>query len=259
MNILRIRICLIALHAIILTSCVQVRETTIPIPAIYHDEITGDACTLLVYLPGNGDSPDAFAYNGLIMSLRSQGLNATVVDVDAHLGYYSDNTLVARLKEDVINPAKSRGFRNIWLVGNSLGGVGSLMYVKEHEKDIAGVVLLDPFVGDKEIIKEIRRAGGLQKWDPGSIRETDWQRKLLVWLKEYGRSGHSSPPLYLGYGTDDRFATGQELLAGMLPPERVVAIYGGHDWRTWSAAWKLLVRKFTFTPCDSMGKNLREP
>jgi len=246
------RICAIALFAIVLSGCVQVREATIPVPAIYHDATSSDACTLLVYLPGNGDSPDAFAYNGLIMSLRSQGLDATVVGVDAHLGYYSNNTLVARLKEDVIEPAKNRGFRNIWLVGNSLGGVGSLMYVKEYPKDIAGVVLLGPFVGDEKIIKEIRRAGGIQKWDPGTVGPTDWQRQQLVWLKEYGRAGQSAPPLYLGYGTGDRFADGQDLLAGMLPPERVVAIDGGHDWGTWRGAWKLLVRKISFTPCSTM-------
>ena len=133
--------------ALVLSGCVLVREATIPIPAIYHDATSSDACTLLVYLPGNGDSPDAFAYNGLIISLRSQGLDATVVGVDAHLGYYSNNSLVARLKEDVIEPAKNRGFRNIWLVGNSLGGVGSLMYVKEYPNDIAGVVHQNVDVG----------------------------------------------------------------------------------------------------------------
>jgi pimeloyl-ACP methyl ester carboxylesterase len=244
-----IRIFVIALLAIVLSGCYQVREATVPVPAIYHDATSSDACTLLVYLPGNGDNPDAFAYNGLIMSLRSQGLDATVVGVDAHLGYYLNNTLVARLKEDVVEPAKKKGFRNIWLVGNSLGGVGSLMYVKDHAKDISGVVLLGPFVGNDAIIDEIRLEGGMQKWDPGAVSETDWQRRQLVWLKEYGRAGHSTPSLFLGYGTGDRYASGQKLLAGMLPPERVVAIDGGHDWHTWSAAWKQLVRKISFAPC----------
>jgi pimeloyl-ACP methyl ester carboxylesterase len=232
----------------------QVREATIPVPAIYHDAAARDACTLLVYLPGNGDDPDAFADNGLIMSLRSHGLDAAVVGVNAHLGYYSNNTLVARLKEDVIEPAKNRGFSTIWLVGNSLGGVGSLMYIKEHSDDIAGVVLLGPFVGDRKIIKEIRRGGGIHKWDPGTVKETDWQRRQLVWLKEYGRAGQSAPPLYLGYGTGDRFVDGQDLLAGLLPSERVVAINGGHDWRTWRTAWKMLVRKISFAPCRSAPK-----
>ena len=241
------RICLIALLALLISGCV--REATVPIPTIYHDAIGSDSCTLLVYLPGNGDSPDAFAYNGLLMSLRTQGLDATVAGVDAHLGYYSNNSLVTRLKEDIINPAKSKGFRNIWLVGNSLGGVGSLMYLKKHQDDIAGVVLLGPFVGDKKIIEEIRFAGDIQKWDPGTVGETDWQRLLLAWLKEYNRAGHPAPPLYLGYGKSDRFASGQELLAEMLPPERVVAIEGGHDWYTWSALWKLLIRKISLDTC----------
>jgi pimeloyl-ACP methyl ester carboxylesterase len=245
---LRVKIYMMALFALILSGCL--REAKVPIPTIYHETNTmSDNCTLFVYLPGNGDSPEAFEKNGLFRSLQERGIATEVAGVDAHLGYYSDNSLVARLKEDVIEPARIRGVRNIWLVGNSLGGVGSLMYIRKHADEIAGVVLLGPFVGDKEIIEEIKRSGELLSWDPGNVTETDWQRQLLVWLKEYVHAGHYSPPIYLGYGKNDRFAYAQDLLAANLPPERVIAIEGGHDWQTWGTLWKLFLKRLSFDKC----------
>lgn len=247
-NYSRINICMAVLFVLMLSGCY--RETRVPIPAIYYEtNALRDNCTLFVYLPGNGDSPEAFKKNGLFQSVQEQGIAAEMAGVDAHLGYYSDNSLVTRLKEDVIDPARFRGSRNIWLVGDSLGGLGSLMYVRKHEGEIAGVVLLGPFVGDKEIIEEIKRSGGLKNWDPGIVRKMDWQRELWVWLKEYVSDRHYLPPIYLGYGKSDRFAYGQELLAQNLPPERVIAIEGGHNWQTWSALWKFFVKRISFDKC----------
>jgi hypothetical protein len=44
--------------------------------------------------------------------------------------------------------------------------------------------------------------------------------------------------LYLGYGRDDRFAQGLDLMTQALPPATVQVIEGGHDWSTWSALWE---------------------
>jgi len=245
---LRTRIYMAVLSAFFLSGCY--REAKVPIPAIYYEtNAMKDNCMLFVYLPGNGDSPDAFEKNGLFKSVQEQGITADMVGVDAHMGYYLNNSIVGRLKEDVIGPAGARGARNIWLVGNSLGGLGSLMYIRKHPDEIAGVVLLGPFVGDKEIIEEIKRSGGLKNWEPGIFSETDWQRQLWAWLKEYVNAGHYTPPVYLGYGKGDRFAYGQELLAQNLPQERVIAIEGGHDWQTWSALWKLFLGRINFDKC----------
>ena len=53
--------------------------------------------------------------------------------------------MVDRLKEDVINPAKEKGYTKIWLVGISLGGLGSLLYAMEHPSDIEGMLVLAPY------------------------------------------------------------------------------------------------------------------
>jgi hypothetical protein len=47
-----------------------------------------------------------------------------------------------------------------------------------------------------------------------------------------------APPLYLGYGQEDRFSAAHALLAGELPADAVDVIAGGHDWRTWTNLWE---------------------
>jgi pimeloyl-ACP methyl ester carboxylesterase len=161
--------------------------------------------------------------------------------VNAHLGYYRNGSIMERLKQDVIEPAKKRGYDRIWLVGNSLGAYGAITYAARYPGDISGVVLLGAYAGDRGIIREIEQAGGLRAWDPGTMENTDWERRLWSWLKHYGGRASEYPPVYLGYGRWDRFAYGQDLLATVLPADRVVVVAGGHDWPTWKKAWGLLL------------------
>jgi len=198
---------------------------------------------LLIYLPGNGDAADAFQRNGLIPLLRERNITADILGVNAHLGYYRNGSIMERLKLDVIEPAKKRGYDRIWLVGNSLGAYGSILYAARYPADISGVVLLGAYAGERGIIREIGQAGGLRTWDPGTIEDKDWDRQLWSWLKHY--EGHASeyPPVYLGYGRWDRFTYGQDLLATVLPADRVVVVAGGHDWSTWKKAWGILLER----------------
>ena len=69
-------------------------------------------------------------------------------------------TLPLRLHLDVVLPASARGRQKIWLVGTSLGAMGSLAYVKRYPETVAGVVLLGPYLGEEPILDEIERAGG---------------------------------------------------------------------------------------------------
>ena len=57
-------------------------------------------------------------------------------------------------------------YKNIWLTGVSLGGLNSLLFYKKHAKNICGVVLLAPYLGDKVITDAIQNAGGLKNWQP---------------------------------------------------------------------------------------------
>ncbi len=219
------------------------RPLTVPIETERLADAEQPHGTLVIYLPGNGDAGDAFKRNGLISLLRERDLSVDIIGVNAHLGYYRNGSILERLKQDVIDPAKKNGYDRIWLVGNSLGAYGSITYASRYPADISGVVLLGAYAGDREIIREIEQAGGLRAWDPGTIKKKDWERQLWSWLKQY--DGHASeyPPVYLGYGSRDRFTYAQDLLATVLPADRVVVVEGGHDWATWKKAWGLLLER----------------
>lgn len=235
------------------------RPITVPLSTIRYDAPGGQHRQLIVYLPGNGDAASAFERHGLLKELRARGPAVDVVAVDAYLAYYAKGIIFTRLQEDVIDPAKAKGYKHIWLIGNSLGAYGSISYARQHPEEISGVVLLGPFLGDKKIIAEITEAGGLQKWDPGMVgnnSQEDWDKLLWLWLRsglrqdgspgrvENGEPGKGGmPKIYLGYGKYDRFSYGQKLLAEILPRERAVSISGGHDWATWRELWGILLDK----------------
>lgn len=66
-----------------------------------------------------------------------------------------------------------------------MGGLGAIFYLKEHPKDIKGVVILGPFLGDDSIIDELDEAGGLYKWHPGDYDPEDqWQANICSFLKQ---------------------------------------------------------------------------
>lgn len=226
----------------------------VPIDTIHYDagDVKGPRL-LFVFLHGNGDRNSVFDAEGFVTAVRSRGLPADMISVDAYIGYYINGSIVSRLKQDVIEPARVKGYERIWLISNSLGGFGSLLYAREYPNEISGMVLLGPFLGEQPLIKEIRNAGGLSRWDPGQVllnNKDDAEKHIWLWLKEHGQPGQVRsenrncpkgqgcvPRIYLGYGTHDRFAYGQDFLASLLPPEQVIAIDGGHDWSTWKKLW----------------------
>ena len=69
-------------------------------------------------------------------TLRESGARVDSIAVDAHLGYYFQRTVIARLQADVLQPARQQGYRRIVLVGVSLGGLGALLC----ERDLPGSV-----------------------------------------------------------------------------------------------------------------------
>ena len=63
---------------------------------------------------------------------------------------------------------------------------------------------------------------------------------LWHWIKTTV-GDHPDKMIYLGYGTDDFYRQGSQLLAEVLPPDRVYAIPGGHDYPTFKALWKVFL------------------
>ena len=115
-----------------------------------------------------------------------------------------------------------------------MGGLGAILYAKQQPQDIDAVVLIAPFLSDEGVLKEIEAAGGLARWVPKEpIPESDYQRDLWKWLRGYTDPQHVLPPIYLGFGTEDRFVRGHRLLATALPKTQVFSAPGTHAWEPW--------------------------
>ena len=211
----------------------------------------GPGRILLVMLPGAKGRPQDLVQWGFVRALRERNLPIDVVAVEAHLGYYLERSLSEHLTHDIIAPARARNYQRIWLMGISLGGMGSLIYIREHAADIEGVIVFAPFLGARGTIAEVVRAGGLARWQPGAIKPDDDERLLLAWIKAY-QPAATAPNIFLGYGTDDRFAAASQMLAERLPAAQVATIPGGHDWTTWLRLWQHLLDRDLF----SCGKNV---
>lgn len=225
---------ILSLGASLLTGCGALRPATVPIRSVViHD--AGETKCLAVILPGRYAAPETFApFAGAV---AARGIPLDVVAVDAHLGYYRTRTVLARVREDVILPARANGYDEVWLAGASLGGLGTLLYLRDHAEDLSGVLAIAPFLGEDEVIDEIIAAGGPQKWrPPATIAGDDIGRNIWSFLtsEEFLRS---KVPVSLGWGTGDEFDRSNGLLASLLPTERTFANPGGHDMKTWSEIW----------------------
>lgn len=221
----------------VLCGCTGFRAATRPMRTQELRSGSGGGC-LAVLLPGRWDRPERFARAGFVEAVARRGMPLDLVAVDAHVGYYRERSVIARLREDVILPARASGYREIWLVGVSLGGLGSLFYLREHPDEVAGAIALAPYLGDEATLREIEASGGPLTWSardaPG---ETTLGRELWSWLAPWA-AARQGPPLFLGWGRDDALAPANEMLATLLPEGRVDAVRGGHDWAAWARLWE---------------------
>lgn len=200
----------------------------------------GKGRTLIVFLPGIGDMAEDFIKNGIVEDMRMQGVQADAVMVDAHYGYYVKETFFERVTVDVVQWARKKGYESIWLAGVSLGGFGAALYAARHRTHIQGLVLFAPYLGTKTLIDEIRRAGGLAQWEPGTIPDKDYARYLWAWLQQRAVRNEELP-IYLAYGRSDKFAPANQLLSESLPDNQVITLAGGHNWPTWKKLWRALL------------------
>ncbi len=224
---------------VVLTGCsFLVRDTTTPIPTLARPvSATGRAATLVVWLPGRGNTLAEFEQEGIVATMREAGVSADAIVVDAHLGYYYNRSIVDRLRADVLVPARQQGYRRVVLVGVSLGGLGALLNERDNPGSVDALVLLGPNLGDdNRLFDRIDGAGGPVAWaagrDPraGSVYEQLW-----TFL---GTRTATLPPTWLRYGRGDPYGRGHGLFAGLLPVTRVATIAGAHDWPTWRALWR---------------------
>lgn len=203
---------------------------------------------LLVLLPGAYDSPQDYIDQRFVKEVRKRNIYTDIQIVDAHIGYYTNEQIVKRLEEEVVAPAKSKGYEKIWFVGISLGGYGSLLYSMNHPTALEGVFLMAPYMGVKAVHMDIQSQGGLKNW----VAKNDASTDLILWhwLKGYALSTADMPKLLIGFGDNDRFAQPNGLLADVLPKARGLIVPGGHDWKTWHQLWTQFLDTSSFQRFD---------
>lgn len=205
--------------------------------------------TLLVLLPGAYDTPGDFVKHGFVSALRARNIAADIVIADTHVAYYTAELVVERLHQDIILPAREKGYAQIWLIGISLGGYGSMLYARRHASDIDGLFLMAPFLGNRTLLAEIAKVG-LSDWQVGEVASSDYDRQLWAWIKGYSSKDQSARPvLYIAYGTEDRFAGSNRTLAKVLPQNQVMTTDGGHDWLPWLRLWIEFLDRKTLPQC----------
>ena len=213
----------------------------------YKNAATFPSKNLFVFMRGLGGNHHSFADAAMVEDVIKRSIPYDMIAPNAHFAYYSERTLIKRLHEDVILPAVQKGYTNIWLIGVSMGGLGSMLYIKEQPEHISGVFLIAPFLGYDKITQEILDSQGVSGWNPGKYDpDDDWERMFWHWVKE-DVATKKGIPIFLGFGEDDEYSTGQNLLAAVLPENRVMRIQGAHDIKTIKSLWSGFLERGLYT------------
>lgn len=188
----------------------------------------------LALLSGTYSEPEDFVREGFPAAVRAHGIGADIVMAPVRAAWFADRSVVARIHDSVVAPARAAGAERIWLAGISLGGLAALAYAARHAGDLHGIVLISPYPATREVLRELDAAGGLASWKPAATDEIDLEREAWRFLA----SGATTPEVHCYLASGDRFAEGQRRMAGALVPGRVHELPGGHDWNAWRALWE---------------------
>ena len=248
---------LIALATLGVAGCIAIGDSTRPIAAeTFAAPRPPAARTLVIVLPGFGVDAQEMRDRGIAHTIQEAWPEADVLLTSATFAYYRDGKLVRRLHEDVVAPAVHAGYRRIWLAGASMGGMGALLYEREHGALLTGVVLFAPFLGDHALLEEIRKAGGLRNWDPGplpeSIDATNYQRHVWKMVREWTERPERASRVWVASGSEDRMVNGARLLATALPEGRLIEMSGGHTWNTWIVLGKAVFSRIRTVEPDAL-------
>lgn len=239
------RMMLAIASTLVLPACALFHPASVPMQAHeYRARTDVPARTLLVMLPGRLGTAEQFRAEGFVDMVLAAGNSLDIITAEAHIGYYYNQTIVERLRQDIILPARARGYRRIWILGISMGGMGAIWYDRTHPGDVNGLILLAPYLGEKSIVEEVETAGGLRGWQQDEADRGQFPQDIWGMTKGYVDRQATVGRLFLGYGLQDAFARSNSLLARELPADQVATLPGSHDWRT----WRLLLARLLENP-----------
>ncbi|MDP1659516.1 MAG: alpha/beta hydrolase [Methylotenera sp.] len=197
-------------------------------PGLYAD-------TLVILLPGAYQQPEDFISEGFIQAVRQRQLAIDLIMAELSFSHIANQSALSEIHISLIQPAIAAGYQNIWLAGISIGAYVAMAYAGSYPGQLAGLLLLAPYPGNRMTTGEISYAGGLKAWVPDAIADTDTERHNWHWLKTHGNT--KDIEIHLGYGEDDRFAESYLMMAQALPATHVDKIPGNHIWLVWQQLW----------------------
>jgi len=196
---------------------------------------------LVIVLPGRGDDVADLESSGIAQSIQRAMPDADVLLAGVTMPVYYGGRMPQRLHDELVMPARQRGYARVWLAGASMGGMGTLLYEREYPGEMDGLVLFAPYLGDRALIDEITAAGGVARWDagpvPAAVDGDNYQRE--VWRSIKGWTAPSSKRaqrVWVAYGREDRLRPAIQPLAAVLPAGHVLEREGGHKWVVWTPA-----------------------
>lgn len=222
---------LISLISLLFISCKDQEQTAIRTATHRQGE---NPNRLVFFFPGINDSAENFA-SILPEITQNYSVEYDLISINATKEYYRNRTLLGRLDEDVMHDSLFEKYDETWIIANSMGTVGTILYAATHrDVKIDGIVLLGPFISRRSVQRKIERAGGLLEWENTVQDSSEWEQFIWSYLKECVVDS-SMPELWLSYGTAEGLvAPGAVLLGNALPEKQLSVIEKGeHDWPTW--------------------------
>jgi hypothetical protein len=225
-----------------------------PLAAIwYHAKESARSQRLFIFLPGRRDRAGDFARHGLIGMAQRRVVDLDCVALDATIGYYLDGSVGDRIQREIVVPARAHGYREIWLVGVSMGGLGAFFHERTFPGETDGLILLAPFLGDdRKLFADIDAAGGAVLWagaqPSGNVERNRaaYQRDLWLFLGRLPFRRASEQQIWVAYGDRDRLLPGIERLSTVLPPKRIFRLPGGHTWDVWKTGFDEILKRITW-------------
>lgn len=235
-----LKLTLFVMLSFFLSSCAFHVDVNKPVDLVW-DKLGNKTDGLIIFLPGIYDEGEIFEKEQFFDIARKEGIKDDLVAASIHIDHILEKKAVKRIEQDIFNDAVNKGYKNIWFVGVSLGGLNSLLFNQVHAKEICGVVLLAPYLGDKAITKKLALAGGINNWKPTFLQEKEIVnnriQNLWVWIKKQN-GNNDLKHVYIGYGNKDRYVESMNIFANLLDKKNVIVVEGKHDWKTGRKVWE---------------------
>lgn len=191
----------------------------------------------IVLLPAALTSPDDFIVHGFAEAIDACGLDVDLLIPDLHADCYLRSTAV-ELLDDVLKKHVLNRYASFWLTGISLGGYGVMQHARLSEialPSLQGRFLIAPYLGSREIVNAVNASGGLSAWSGDRSELPD--APLWQWLQRQANTALADN-LFIGCGTEDRFALSSRLLEALVPEGQVFSTVGDHSFVPWRTLWR---------------------